>query len=342
MSAFCSPAGYPIGDGVSHLRSYPGTSANPWAATLYTAWGQGLCHLRIVPARCRPLAQSFELPSALLQDPSVGRGSRHRHAVGIQPCDACSMRLHGEAGVDVRVWHVSLIGTGTKGRIFKGMPAGVQAHTLAAVCCFTHPKVGSAHRVLAAVCCFSHPEVGPAVKPDLSAALAAAACRVSRGNSGWGTACLCPQPYHSCPCLSLQVSDVHCPHLQHVMVEAVADPGEYGYAKLYALLLGKCQKQLAAALRVFTHPDNFPLLVNCVQGKDRTGLIAMLVLMLCGVPHVVRLQSRLLHGLHTAEHGSCPAEQCGAPHGEGVASAAGMAGIKLSTRKAGFASEGER
>ena len=80
------------------------------------------------------------------------------------------------------------------------------------------------------------------------------------------------------------------------MVDAVADPREFGYAKLYALLLGDCQKQLAAALRVFTHPGNFPLLVNCVQGKDRTGLIAMLVLMLCGVPHVVRLQTCFLHG----------------------------------------------
>ena len=80
------------------------------------------------------------------------------------------------------------------------------------------------------------------------------------------------------------------------MVQAVADPQEYGYAKLYALLLTSCQKELAAALRVFTHPGNFPLLVNCVQGKDRTGLIAMLVLMLCGVPHVVRLQPCFWHG----------------------------------------------
>ena len=74
-----------------------------------------------------------------------GKGRHWRHAVGVQPCDACSMRLHGEAGVDVRVWHVSLISTGTKGRIFKGMPAGVQAHTLAAVCCFAHPKVSLAY-----------------------------------------------------------------------------------------------------------------------------------------------------------------------------------------------------
>ena len=113
-------------------------------------------------------------------------------------------------------------------------------------------------------------------------------------------------------------------HLQRVMVEAVADPQEYGYAKLYALLLGNCQKQLATALRVFTHPDNFPLLVNCVQGKDRTGLIAMLVLMLCGVPHTVRLQACLSAWpcLHAAEHGSCPTEQWGVPHGKGMASAA--------------------
>eukprot|EP00891_Asterochloris_glomerata_P001079 jgi/Astpho2/1079/Aster-07459 len=152
----------------------------------------------------------------LALDTSAGGRSRYRRAAGNQPCDACGRRLHAEAGVDVHVWHVQLIGTGTKGRIFGGMPAGVQAHTLAAACCFSHPK--------------------------------------------------------------------------RVMVDAVADPREFGYAKLYALLLGDCQKQLAAALRVFTHPGNFPLLVNCVQGKDRTGLIAMLVLMLCGVPHVVIME----------------------------------------------------
>ena len=63
--------------------------------------------------------------------------------------------------MDVHVWHVQLIGTGTKGRIFGGMPAGVQAHTLAAACCFSHPKVGPAHHP----CCFSHPKVGPAHHP---------------------------------------------------------------------------------------------------------------------------------------------------------------------------------
>ena len=248
----------------------------------------------------KTLAQTLEPPSSPLQDPSAGGRDRDRRAAGNQPCDACRMRLRGEAGVDVRVWHVQLISRGTKGRIFKGMPAGVQAHTLAAVCCFAHPKVGLP------------------IKPGLSAAPPAAECSMSRGSRGtgaaaaaggmirgtcgWGASCSCLQPYHGCLCLSLPASDVHsCSDLQRVMVEAVADPGEYGYAKLYALLLGKCQKQLAAALRVFTQPDNFPLLVNCVQGKDRTGLIAMLVLMLCGVPHVVRLQPGSLHG-HACMH----------------------------------------
>ena len=88
---------------------------------------------------------------------------RRWRETAIRPCDACGMRLRGEAGVDVRVWHVQLIGTGTKGRIFKGMPAAVQAHTLAAVCCFANPKVGLA------------------IEPGLSVALAAAVCSMSHG-----------------------------------------------------------------------------------------------------------------------------------------------------------------
>jgi hypothetical protein len=40
---------------------------------------------------------------------------------------------------------------------------------------------------------------------------------------------------------------------------------------------------IARALRLFADDANFPVLVHCVIGKDRTGLVMMLLLLLCGV-----------------------------------------------------------
>lgn len=41
---------------------------------------------------------------------------------------------------------------------------------------------------------------------------------------------------------------------------------------------------MAKALRLFVSPDNFPILVHCIHGKDRTGMVVMLILLLSGVP----------------------------------------------------------
>jgi protein-tyrosine phosphatase len=38
-------------------------------------------------------------------------------------------------------------------------------------------------------------------------------------------------------------------------------------------------------LNVLSDRSNYPVLVHCTQGKDRTGLIVLIVLMLCGVDH---------------------------------------------------------
>lgn len=48
--------------------------------------------------------------------------------------------------------------------------------------------------------------------------------------------------------------------------------------KLHAL---QSQKEMAKALRVFTQEENLPVLVHCMHGKDRTGLIIMLIMLLC-------------------------------------------------------------
>lgn len=46
---------------------------------------------------------------------------------------------------------------------------------------------------------------------------------------------------------------------------------------------------IARALRLFADSANFPILVHCVIGKDRTGLVVMLLLLLCGVDEQARL-----------------------------------------------------
>ena len=48
-------------------------------------------------------------------------------------------------------------------------------------------------------------------------------------------------------------------------------------------LLVQGKKEMAKALRVFVDPVNYPILVHCIHGKDRTGLIVMLIMLLCSV-----------------------------------------------------------
>lgn len=49
------------------------------------------------------------------------------------------------------------------------------------------------------------------------------------------------------------------------------------------LLLLQAKKEIAKALRVFVDADNYPVLVHCIHGKDRTGLIVMIIMLLCSV-----------------------------------------------------------
>ena len=42
-------------------------------------------------------------------------------------------------------------------------------------------------------------------------------------------------------------------------------------------------RPIARALRVFADADNLPVIIHCIHGKDRTGLIVALLLLLLGV-----------------------------------------------------------
>ena len=42
-------------------------------------------------------------------------------------------------------------------------------------------------------------------------------------------------------------------------------------------------RPIARALRVFAQQENLPCIIHCIHGKDRTGLIVALLLLLLGV-----------------------------------------------------------
>jgi protein-tyrosine phosphatase len=45
-----------------------------------------------------------------------------------------------------------------------------------------------------------------------------------------------------------------------------------------------CGPEIADALRAYSTTSNYPILIHCTQGKDRTGLIIALILLMLSVP----------------------------------------------------------
>ena len=45
----------------------------------------------------------------------------------------------------------------------------------------------------------------------------------------------------------------------------------------------KRQATLAQEIKVFADPNNYPMLIHCSYGRDRTGTLAMIIMALCGV-----------------------------------------------------------
>uniref|UniRef100_A0A1D2A8L0 Tyrosine specific protein phosphatases domain-containing protein n=1 Tax=Auxenochlorella protothecoides TaxID=3075 RepID=A0A1D2A8L0_AUXPR len=68
-----------------------------------------------------------------------------------------------------------------------------------------------------------------------------------------------------------------------IVAAAIANPDVMGYFKFYKILLEKARLPLARAVRLFADKDSAPVLVHCIHGKDRTGVVTMLLLLVCDV-----------------------------------------------------------
>ena len=74
------------------------------------------------------------------------------------------------------------------------------------------------------------------------------------------------------------------PGWAEVVAAAEAAPDALGeYVVFYEAALERCRHQIARALAAIADAPEGPVVVHCVGGKDRTGLVAALLLRLCGV-----------------------------------------------------------
>ncbi|KAK9864930.1 hypothetical protein WJX84_002733, partial [Apatococcus fuscideae] len=64
----------------------------------------------------------------------------------------------------------------------------------------------------------------------------------------------------------------------------IGDEKPISYAHLYKILFDHSKKQFAQALRIFSRSELYPILIHCQHGLDRTGMVVLLLMMLCHVP----------------------------------------------------------
>ncbi|KAJ3046605.1 hypothetical protein HK097_000711 [Rhizophlyctis rosea] len=92
-------------------------------------------------------------------------------------------------------------------------------------------------------------------------------------------------------------------HQKPKVVEMVGKEviGPRGLIGLNKDFVDYCGDEIAQALTLLANPSNFPVLVHCTQGKDRTGLIIAFTLSMCDVPRDV-----ILHDYDLTNEGLLP------------------------------------
>eukprot|EP01111_Echinosteliopsis_oligospora_P011342 TRINITY_DN3724_c0_g1_i3.p1 TRINITY_DN3724_c0_g1~~TRINITY_DN3724_c0_g1_i3.p1 ORF type:complete len:365 (-),score=109.24 TRINITY_DN3724_c0_g1_i3:163-1257(-) len=73
----------------------------------------------------------------------------------------------------------------------------------------------------------------------------------------------------------------HKPAAAKVVGEQILSKG--GLDGLYRSFIDHCDAEICQALCILSSPSNYPILVHCTQGKDRTGLVTALALAAVGI-----------------------------------------------------------
>eukprot|EP01111_Echinosteliopsis_oligospora_P004245 TRINITY_DN1677_c0_g1_i1.p1 TRINITY_DN1677_c0_g1~~TRINITY_DN1677_c0_g1_i1.p1 ORF type:complete len:473 (-),score=149.33 TRINITY_DN1677_c0_g1_i1:70-1488(-) len=81
--------------------------------------------------------------------------------------------------------------------------------------------------------------------------------------------------------IELMTNDQKPQAVQLVGREVLAPKGLIG---LYKDFIDYCYNEIGEALKYLSDSKNYPILVHCTQGKDRTGLVIALALYVCRVP----------------------------------------------------------
>jgi len=68
-----------------------------------------------------------------------------------------------------------------------------------------------------------------------------------------------------------------------IICPAVANPKCMGFGNFYKILIDKSTDAIAETLRVFADERNYPIMMHCTHGKDRTGIISFLLEAICDV-----------------------------------------------------------
>ena len=119
----------------------------------------------------------------------------------------------------------------------------------------------------------------------------------------------------SAPSVFYGSDEVAC-YLQNMMGDAALSeiaeipttlPPAERIRRIYCLTLDRRQSQVHDTLSILAAPDALPALVHCSGGKDRSGLIAALVLGIAGVPAETiaedyGLTARFLHARYLEAH----------------------------------------
>jgi len=87
---------------------------------------------------------------------------------------------------------------------------------------------------------------------------------------------------------------LHASVLREEGGESAGGPTHDQLGERYLWYLDVGREALVAALTVVADPDSYPLVFHCTAGKDRTGVLAALVLDILGVRHEVIVEDYML------------------------------------------------